>query len=58
MRQIFFLTLPATLLLTAFFLELYVPVLWRRLRGHKHGGDQAETNGPRDDDSRSKTQAR
>jgi hypothetical protein len=61
MKQLFFLTLPATLLLTAFFLEWLVPYLWQRYRGRKDPGpnaDAAAATHPLEPNARSKRQAR
>jgi hypothetical protein len=58
MRQIFFLTLPLTMILTAMFLDWLGSALWRRFRGRKNtGGGHADATRPPDEDSRSKAQA-
>jgi len=42
LRQIFFLTLPGTSILTLMFLDWLVSRLWQRFRGHKDRGGHLE----------------
>ena len=58
MRQIFFLTLPGTLILTAMFVDWLVTTLWRRFRGRNDRGGHTDAARPPDEDARSKAQAR